>query len=226
MAKRQQPTPFHDDDFIYFELQSPNFWVFDISSEGGLYTVPEFQPGVYRLAMDSIRLASAKDQKKRKNEIIAVDSCLMFLVDAEYVAKFRERLDTNQGDRPNDPYFEKLRKQVGVDFGYATVTSDGNYILDLSQLERTEHGKKLKPTKGRAKPDLYLKVAKRMSTFVCERCFQEELMGLHVSHPELARMAKDQGWLLVPPEGKRESGFFEEFQVVGPKCATHLRKSS
>jgi hypothetical protein len=58
-----------------------------------------------------------------------------------------------------------------------------------------------------------------MRTFVCEKCFKEELMENGESYRELAQLAKDQGWLLVPPDEKRDSWFFEEFQVVGPKCA-------
>jgi hypothetical protein len=56
-------------------------------------------------------------------------------------------------------------------------------------------------------------------------CFVEVLMEFGESYQELARRAKDQGWLLVPAEGKRDSWFFEEFQVVGPKCAAQRGKA-
>jgi hypothetical protein len=219
MAKRKQPTPFADDDFVYFELQSPDFCAFDLHNAGGSYTVPEFQPGVYRLAIDAIRPATSRDQKKRPAEIIAVDACQIFLVESAFLTKFQKCLDPKHGALPNYSYFEKLRKQVGIDFGHATVTADGNYVLDISKLERIvpDHG--TKAPKTRRQVDLYEKVARRMRTFVCEQCFQEELMENGETPQELAQLAKDQGWLLAVPEKNRKSWFFEEFQVVGPKCA-------
>jgi hypothetical protein len=225
VAKRNRPTPFSDDDFVYFELRSPNFRVFDLYNEGGSYSVREFQPGVYRLAIDGIRPATSQDQKERPDEIIAVDACQVFFVDSAFVVKFHECLDLKEGGWPNYPYFEKLRKEVGVDFGHANVTSDGHYVLDLSALKRTDPDKDPKSTEDRRKEDLYEKVARRMRTFVCEKCFKEELMENGETSKELAQLAKDQGWVLVPPEGKRESWFFEEFQVVGPKCAAERDKA-
>lgn len=225
MAKRKPVTPFRDDDFVYFELQSPNFRAFDHYNEGGSYSVQAFQPGVYRLPIDAISPATAQDKRKRANEIIAVDTCQIFIVDSAFATKFREFLDLKEGGWPNYPYFEKLRKEVGVDFGHANVTSDGHYVLDLSALKRTDPDKDPKSTKDRPNQDLYEKVARRMRTFVCEKCFNEELMENGETYQELAQLAKDQGWVLVPPEGKRDSWFFEEFQVVGPKCAAEGGKA-
>jgi len=223
LPKRRPPTPFCDDDFVYFELQSPNFRAFDHYNEGGSYSVRKFQPGVYRLPIDAICPATLQDQKERAEEIVAVDTCQIFIVDSEFVSKFRECLDINAGGWPNYPYFEELRKQVGVDFGHANVTSDGSYVLDLSTLKRIDPGEDPKSAKDRPKEDLYEKVARRMRTFVCEKCFNEELMENGESYQELAQLAKDQGWLLIPPEGKRDSWFFEAFQVVGPKCTAQAR---
>jgi len=225
LPTQKRPTPFHDDDFLYFELQSPSFRAFDHHNEGGSYSVPMFQRGVYRLPIDAICPARSQDQEERADQIIAVDTCQIFIVDSAFIAKFRECLDIKEGGWPNYPYFDKPRKQVGIDFGHVNVTSDGIYVLDLSTLQRTDPGKDFQSTTDRPKGDLYEKVARRMRTFVCEKCFNEELMENGETYQELARLAKDQGWLLVPPEGKRDSWFFEEFQVVGPQCAAKRGKA-
>jgi hypothetical protein len=225
LAKRKRQTPFCDDGFVYFELQSPSFRAFDHFNEGGSYSVPQFQPGVYRLPIDAICPATSSDQEQRSDELIAVDTCQIFIVDNAFVAKFRACLDINEGGWPNYPYCETLRKEVGVDFGHATVTSDSIYVLNLASLTRVEPGNTSKLTKDRPPEDLYQKVARRMNTFVCEQCFEEELMGNEETYQELAQLAKAQGWLLIPPEGKRDSWFFEAFQVVGPKCAAKRGKA-
>jgi hypothetical protein len=66
-----------------------------------------------------------------------------------------------------------------------------------------------------------------MNTFVCEDCFAEELLD----HPVLgsvwneewyvamSALAKELGWQMVPTPHPRESYFFKDFKVVGPKCA-------
>jgi hypothetical protein len=213
-------VPFFDDDFVYFELQSPNFHAFDHYNGGGRYSVPitGFQSGVYRLPIEAICLATSQDQKVRPAEIIAVDTCQIFFVDSTFTAKFRQCIDLKEGAWPNFPYFEELRTAVGVEFGYANIASDGQYVLDLSALTRIDADKDSDSTRVE-RADLYEKVARRMRTFVCEKCFNEELMENGESYQGLARLAKEQGWLLVPAEGKRDSWFFEEFQVVGPNCA-------
>jgi len=82
--------------------------------------------------------------------------------------------------------------------------------------------------------DMYYRVIRKMNTFVCERCYNEELR----EHPELvynftpawylamAKLAKEQGWVMLPVQSKRESWFFEEFQVLGPKCAAKQANAS
>lgn len=77
--------------------------------------------------------------------------------------------------------------------------------------------------------DRYEIVVRRMNTFVCENCFAEELM----KHPVLgdnwseewylamAKLAKEVGWRMVPTPEPRESYFFPNFKVVGPKCAAN-----
>ncbi len=82
-------------------------------------------------------------------------------------------------------------------------------------------------SKERGGVDRYELVVRRMNTFVCENCFAEELMR----HPTLgdtwteewyvamAHLAKVLGWQMVPTPEVRESYFFEEFKVVGPKCS-------
>ena len=226
VAKWKSPTPFCDDDFVYFELQSPNFRVLDHYNEGGSYSVRQFQPGIYRLPIDAICPATMQEQRERADEIITVDTCQIFIVDSAFVAKFRECLDMKEGAWPNYPYFERLRKEVGVDFGHANVNSDGNYVLDLSTLTRIDSDKAMVSSDNRSKEDLYEKVARHMRTFVCERCFEEELTENGETYQELARLAKDQGWHLAPPEGQRDRWFFEEFQVVGPKCEPNAVRST
>jgi hypothetical protein len=227
VPKRKPPTPFFDDDFVYFELQSPNFQAFDHDNDGASYSVSagKFQPGVYRLPIDAICPATARDEKERPDEIVAVDTCQIFIVDSAFVAKFRERCDIKEGSWPNYPYFEKLRKEIGVDFGHASVASDGIYVLNSGSLTRIEPGEKPRPNKARLTEDLYEKVARRMKTFVCEQCFEEELMGDEETYQQLTQRARDQGWLLIRPERKRDNWFFEEFQVVGPKCAAKRGKA-
>ncbi|WP_425616754.1 hypothetical protein NA78x_000409 [Anatilimnocola sp. NA78] len=73
----------------------------------------------------------------------------------------------------------------------------------------------------------YLKVVRKMNTFVCEGCYGEELC----EHPKLgqewtpewylamAKLAKEQGWEIVSPPAERTTWFFKEFQLLGPKCA-------
>ena len=77
--------------------------------------------------------------------------------------------------------------------------------------------------------DRYLRVIRKMNTFVCELCYVEELR----THPtlgdvwttewyaELAQLAREQGWLMVSVETERPSWFFPDFQVIGPRCAAH-----
>jgi hypothetical protein len=214
-------TPWHDDDFVYFELQSPEFEAFEGTNEGGTYVVPDFSPGTYRLAIDAIREATPQERQSKRDQLISVDACQIFFVDKSRVARFRDRFNATEGLWPNYPYFETLRREIGVDFGFAAVTADGVYVLDLAELERLkQEGKTATKRATPGNVDLYEKVARRMGTFVCERCYAEELMEPSGAGPvELARLAKQQGWLLLPPAEKRESWFFEAFQVVGPKCA-------
>jgi hypothetical protein len=216
---RKSPTPFNDDDFVYFELKSPRFRAFDHYNEEATYAVPDFEPGIYRVLIDAIRPATARDRKQRPGELISVDSAQIFFVDEAYAEKFRKLLDLEQGGWPNYPYFEKLRKKVGVDFGHASLTSDDVYVLDISSLERIDLAKTLKYRKAPPKGDLYLKVAKRMRTFICEPCFEEELMADKETDEQLAQLAKEQGWLLVPCDEGQTGEFFEGFRVIGPKCA-------
>lgn len=190
---------------------------------GGAYSVADFLPGIYRLPIDAIQEATPQDEKARADEIIEVDACQIFFVDSGFVEKFRAGLDLEQGSWPNYSYFEELRKIVGVDFGHATVISDGAYVLDLSELQRPSGGKKQKPKRTRPQEDLYEKVADRMGTFVCEECFEEELMG-GGHNWDLAQSAKEQGWLLVPREGEQDGGFFKAFQVIGPQCAAKRKR--
>jgi len=219
-------TPWHDDDFVYFELRSPEFEAFEGINEGGTYLVPEFKPGTYRLALDAIRAATAQDRRQRRSQLISVDTCQMFFVDKSRAAKFRQALDPTEGAWPNYPYFERLRRLVGVGFGFTVVNGDGTYVLDLSKFEWVQPAKKVRPKLAKAEPeDLYEKVARRMRTFVCERCKTEELMEPPNAGPTvLARLAKEQGWRLLPVSGPRKSWFFEAFQVVGPMCAGKSRR--
>src|SRR5262249_18008982 len=75
--------------------------------------------------------------------------------------------------------------------------------------------------------DPYYRVIRKMNTFVCEGCYNEELR-VHPElgddwtadgYPAMAQLEKEKGWLMLPVEGERESWFFREFQVLGPKCA-------
>ena len=212
MANPKRVTPFSDDDFIYFELQSPSFRAFDHYSEGGSYSVRPFQPSVYRLPIDAICLATAQDKERRPGEIIAVDTCQMFFVDSAFAVKFHECLDLKEGGWPNDRDLEELRKEVGVDFGRANLTSDGHYVLDLSALQRVDRDEEPE-SKDRPKEDLYQKVARRMRTFVCERCYAEELMESGQSYQELAQLAKDQGWHSFHPKGNGTVGSLRRFRL-------------
>lgn len=221
MPTSKTSIPFYDDDFVYFELHSPKLVAFDIHHDGATYSVPNFQPGAFCLPIDAICPATAEDVIERPDQIIHVDVCQIFLVDADHYSKFRESLDFDQACWPNYAYFEKLRTQVGVDFGHANVTSDGMYVLNVSTMMRIVPGRDRKSI-PRPTEDPYEKVARRMRTFVCEKCYREELMENRQTYQELAQEAKDKGWLLMPPDGKRESWFFEAFQVVGPQCAAKL----
>ena len=77
--------------------------------------------------------------------------------------------------------------------------------------------------------DRFEMVVRRMNTFVCEDCFAEELMehpGLGDTWTEewyiaMAQLAKELGWRMVPTPQERESYFFKDFKVVGPKCAAN-----
>lgn len=123
---------------------------------------------------------------------------------------------------PGSAYLTALRYEVGVDFGLAVVAEDGQYVVDVSAAGRvTGRPKAAKVPKA---DDPYLKVARRMRTFVCEVCFAEELMQPDdADAKELARLARAAGWLLVPPPAGRGSWFFEAFQVVGPGCGAKAR---
>ncbi|HEX5103949.1 MAG TPA: hypothetical protein VFV87_09080 [Pirellulaceae bacterium] len=157
----------------------------------------------------------------------------MFFVDAEVVPAFRKLLDPKAGAWPNYSYFEQLRKELGSNFGYAVVDSDGDYILDLAGFERCNPNQKLQ-RKRRTTEDRYRKVVRQMKTFICERCMEEELR----EHPQLgsgdwteewftamAALAQEQGWVMADPTKQRESWFYEEFEVVGPKCAASIKTS-
>lgn len=166
-------------------------------------------------------MATSESIQGQRFPLVEVDLCQMFFVDCVYASRFRAAFDSVAGAWPNYSYFDSLRNTVGIDFGYATVTSDGSYFLDLDRLEFLPHGPE--PTGGfsPAKLDEYFdKVARRMNTFVCEVCFEEELMVAN------GQTAKRQGWQVIPPIEPRTTWFFEEFQVVGPKCAAAARAGS
>jgi hypothetical protein len=84
-----------------------------------------------------------------------------------------------------------------------------------------------RPSSSRDIDDRYLKVVRHMNTFVCEGCFAEELREHPVLgdtwtpewYPAMAQLAKEQGWRMVPVKEERETYFFSDFQVLGPKCA-------
>lgn len=75
--------------------------------------------------------------------------------------------------------------------------------------------------------DRYEYVIRKMNTFVCEDCFTEELMEHPLLgdtwteewYPAMAKLAKESGWRMAPTPEPRESHFFRDFKVVGPKCA-------
>jgi hypothetical protein len=214
-------TPWHDDDFVYFEAQTPEVVAFEPDDDGVAYKLPDFAPGVYRLPFDAIRPATATERRRRV-PVVSVDACQIYLVDRSRVASFRDRFDIARAAGPNYTYLTALRREVGVDFGLAVVVEDGRYVIDAAAAERVPAGKV--PARKKAADDPYLKVARRMRTFVCEVCFKEELMQPDdADAKELARLARAAGWLLAPPPAGRSSWFFEAFQVVGPRCGATAR---
>ncbi len=212
-------TPWHDEDFVYFEAQTAEVVALEPHDDGVTYTLPDFAPGVYRLPHDAIRPATAAERRRRV-PLVRVDACQVYLVDRSRVTRFRERFDIGQAV-PGSAYLTALRQEVGVDFGLAMVVEDGLYVVDVAAAERVTGGRKAKARKA---DDPYLKVARRMRTFVCEVCYAEELMQPDdADAKELARLARAAGWLLAPPPPGRDSWFFEAFQVVGPGCGAKAR---
>ncbi len=90
--------------------------------------------------------------------------------------------------------------------------------------------KKLQRELAKVPPELHelYRAVRKMNTFVCEVCHDEELN----THPLLgdewttewylamAVLAREQGWVATIPHADRESWFFQDFQIVGPHCQT------
>ena len=219
-------TPFHSDGHVYFELNSPQLAVLESSGDPVVFSVPDFEPGIYRIHVDAIVPGLEGSQQGS----ISVDGSQLFFVDAGVLEDFLEAFDFGQGAWPNYDYFGQLRAAIGNAFGYLVVggepaehfDGDGVYSLNLSMLQYP--GRFVEPAMEEAHElDLYIKVAKSMKTYVCTDCFKDEFQigpGNKASYKEAAEEAIELGWRITS-----ERSDFGDFAVHCPSCVEGKRQS-
>ncbi len=214
----RDPLPFHQDGYVFFELRHSRLVVFEPPDEGGLYVLPGFRPGVHCLPVAAITRAGPSQRRTKPGQVISVDSAQMFFIDAEYRRAFTQAFQPSLGSQPNCGYFTALRQSIGTAFGYLVAGTeesevfrgDGSYLIDPRRIRRLDDSS---PLPRSVSPDPYLRVARRMHTFVCVACFREELM-CEDTPAKCADAAKRAGWLVTS-----EPSEFGSFSVYGPLCA-------
>ena len=125
------------DGYVYFHLSTAELVVVDPMSfeedAGGPYTVKNFKPGVYRLPTRAIRPAKGKRG-------VAVDSGTLLLIDGAFCAGLAEAFDwtrtRNARGSLNLKYLDKVARNLGTRFGLCEVSGDGNWMIDVKEIER------------------------------------------------------------------------------------------
>jgi hypothetical protein len=145
VAAGSQPAP--EKLFATVELRSPHLLVFDLPSEGVKFEIPDFQPGIYRIPLSAIVKTTRTDPDAA--DVIAVDTGVMYFIDAEYEDRFRQ-VETQLFEETGDSYSlvetpEAYQDDIGIKFdclpapgvdsGYA-FEGDGAYELNIAMIEK------------------------------------------------------------------------------------------
>ncbi len=136
-----------DKDHAVVELRSPCLLAFDLPAEGVKYTIPDFEPGQYKIPMHAIKVVSGAGPSD--TNLIEVDTGVIYFIDADYEDKFRD-FEAQMFEETGDSYQmvenpEQFAEQIGIAYdcleapgigsGY-DFEGDGTYVLDLSKVER------------------------------------------------------------------------------------------
>jgi hypothetical protein len=137
--RRQKRRPAARTEAIV-EVRCGTLVAFDFPSEGVAYEIPQFAPGRYRVPLDAVRRAAAKDRPSRPDATISVDTATLFLVDAGFEDKLRaieDRLFEEINASPAVVHrYGAVVRELGIKFDYLDVGADGAYVLDVSRIER------------------------------------------------------------------------------------------
>ena len=217
--------PYHENGYIYFEMQTDKVVVFDPANDPGIYVLDDARPGNWRLSVDAIKTASEGDSGSES--LFSVDCAQIFIIDFAFLESFLSVFDPVRGAWPDYDYFNELRDRLQIDFGYLVAggelaehfDGDGGYVIDKSSFEHI--GNINQTQEPEVEPDirkLMVKIAKNMKTFVCTICFEKELICQ--SDPEACvKKALQVGWTVT-----REPSDFGAFSVYCPSCHSQSEK--
>jgi len=218
-----ETLPYHEDGFVYFELGSGRLAVFEPGNDPAVYEVPGAKEGVYRLPVDAILSATAREREECPEKLVPVDRAQMFFVDFEAYEVFISTFDDSQGLWPNFEYFDVIRTGIQSAFGYLVAGNepaeyfegDGTFIIDVSQLEFVpDPNNRQQAGPRKSELELMERVAKSMGTFVCNECYESEFMCGRYDPQGSAEEAKELGWAVTD-----EQSSFGSFKVYCPDCA-------
>jgi hypothetical protein len=130
------------------ELKSPYLLAFDLPAEGVKYKISHFEPGIYKIPLESIIKASDSEQSSGI-DVIDVDTGVIYFIDADFEENFR-KFETQLFEETGDSYVmtenpEDYSDIVGIKFdclmapGIGSVydfVGDGTYKLDVSKIEK------------------------------------------------------------------------------------------
>ena len=185
-------------------------------------------PAVYAVPIRGIcRLPTAGIKRERTNAegTFSVDVAQFFLIDAEHYDAVTADLSVRETYAPDWELFQKVRDRHKTAFGYVIAgnlfdtefNGDGTYRIDVDQIAS---GLPAPPT-GES-PDvneLLRRIASKMHTIVCARCFNAELLKEHpeasflMSDSDMAEEAVGQGWTAI-----REHSDFGDITPICPDC--------
>ncbi|MCP4375352.1 MAG: hypothetical protein GY794_04145, partial [bacterium] len=90
--------------------------------------------------LDAVTKASPENGQPRPETTISVDTATIMLVDAKFEDTLRlieDRLFEEINACPSVVYrYNAVVEELGIKFDYLDVAGDGDYILDISRIER------------------------------------------------------------------------------------------
>ncbi len=126
------------------EVRCGTLVAFDFPSEAVPYQIPQFSPGWYRVPRDAVKKVANEDGEPYPNGTISVDAATIMLVDARFEDALRaidDRLFEEIKACQSVVYrYEAVVEELGIRFDYLDVGGDGDYILDVSQIEQINDG--------------------------------------------------------------------------------------